>query len=208
MPYLLLAVQLGLAGVFIVSSLAKARALADTEQMWLSLLRAVKLPRALARPATWALIVVEGATGVALLVPAWLTPVGLFPAALLLAGFTVLAVISARTAMDLKCACFGRATTALGWRHFWRNLVLLAMAVAGIAMWTFGPASASEPAGLAIAALAAALVTMLAAFYDDIMDLVLDPALSFGDPSHWRNTCPSLSPASCWWAPSRCSTCC
>ncbi|GAA4920972.1 hypothetical protein LX16_4772 [Stackebrandtia albiflava] len=174
MPYLLLAVQFGLAGVFLVSSVAKVKALADTVRMWTDLLQAVRLPAGLAGVASWALIAGEFATGLALLVPVWLFPWGLWPATALLVGFTVLAVVSARTTMNLKCACFGRATTPLGWRHFWRNLVLLGMAVTGLVVWGGGATPATDPAGVAVAALAAALVALLAAFYDDIMDLVLE----------------------------------
>ncbi|MFD0555547.1 methylamine utilization protein MauE [Stackebrandtia endophytica] len=174
MSYLLLTVQLGLAGVFIVSAVAKMRAMSDTVRMWTDLLTAVRLPSTLAGWGSWALIIGEALTGVALLIPAPWFPIGLWPATALLVGFTGLAVVSARTELDLRCACFGRATTRLGWRHVWRNTALLLLAITGIVAWTLGAAAPTEPAGIAVALLAAALITVLAAFYDDIVDLVVE----------------------------------
>ena len=174
MPYLLLAVQLGLAGVFIVSAVAKTRVMSDTVRMWTDLLTAVRLPSTWAGLGAWALIVGEALTGVALLIPASWFPVGLWPATALLIGFTGLAVVSARSTMDLRCACFGRATSRLGWRHVWRNTALLLLALTGIVVWSLGAAAPTELAGIAVALLAAALITLLAAFYDDIVDLFVE----------------------------------
>lgn len=174
MSYVLLSVQLGLAGVFLVSSVAKLRALSDTVQMWADLLTAVKLPIAWARFGSWALIAAEATIGVLLLIPGWWFPWGTWLAAALMAAFTGLALISARTSLDIRCACFGRATARLGWRHVWRNLVLLLLAVVGVVLSATDVAVAVVPAGIAVAVAAAGLVTVLAAFYDDIMDLVVE----------------------------------
>lgn len=174
MSYLQLSIQLGLAGVFIVSSVAKLRALSETVQMWADLLTAVKLPIGWARLGSWALIAAEATIGVLLLVPAWWLPLGLWLAAALMAGFTGLALVSARTSMDIRCACFGRSTARLGWRHVWRNLTLLLLALTGVALSVIDFTAVVEPAGVAVALLAAGLVTVLAAFYDDIMDLVVE----------------------------------
>ena len=89
MPYLLLSIQLGLAGVFLVSSVAKLRSPADTVQMWADLLTAVRLSVAWSRWGAWALIAAEAMVGVLLLVPVWwLPPVGLWAATAMMAAFT------------------------------------------------------------------------------------------------------------------------
>lgn len=175
MPYLLLSIQLGLAGVFLVSSVAKLRSPADTVQMWADLLTAVRLSVAWSRWGAWALIAVEAMVSVLLLVPIWwLPPVGLWAATAMMAAFTGLAAVSARTGMDIRCACFGRATARLGWRHVWRNLALLLLALTGtvLSLWEVSPAVA--PGGIAVALLASGLIAVLAAFYDDIVDLVVE----------------------------------
>ena len=178
MSYVALALRLALAGVFIVSGIAKLRALLDTVEMWRSLLRQARFPQPLAVPASWALIAVEALTGVALLIGGPVSLPALAVAGLMLLAFTGLAVISARSDLDLRCACFGRATARLGWRHVWRNLVLLAIGVAGIVVHMEAVPIAAEIGGIVVAASVAVVVTMLAAFYDDIVDLVVDLLLN------------------------------
>jgi uncharacterized membrane protein YphA (DoxX/SURF4 family) len=169
MPYVALAAQLALAGVFLVSGLAKARSISDTEEM-VARLRALVWPggKSLDRAASWVLVLTEITTGAALLFSGSLRTAATLVAVALLCAFTATALWSARARLNLACACFGRSKAVLGWRHVWRNTVLLAIALAGLA----GPGAALEVGGVAVAVAAALTVMVLTAFYDDIVDLV------------------------------------
>jgi uncharacterized membrane protein YphA (DoxX/SURF4 family) len=171
--YVTLALRLTLAGVFLVSGLMKARAIDDAAAM-VTVLRKRLAPagRHLDRPASWLLVATEVATGAALLAGGPLRVPGLIAAAVLLAGFTALALLAARTTLNLTCACFGRPTARLGWRHVWRNLALLGIAVSALAGTLTPAASPSDVGGFAVAVATAFVVTLLCAFYDDIVDLV------------------------------------
>ncbi|MFF5205875.1 MauE/DoxX family redox-associated membrane protein [Streptosporangium sp. NPDC000396] len=170
MPYVALALRLTLAGVFLVSALMKARSIGDTVAMWTALLKSVRLTGGgLARAASWTLIGVEAVTGVALLAGGALSTPALVAAMVLLSIFSALAMVAARAKLNVACACFGRAAAPLGRRHVWRNLVLLGIAVAGVAVQVDVPL---EAGGIAVAAGAAVVITSLTAFYDDIVDLV------------------------------------
>ncbi|GLH98692.1 MauE/DoxX family redox-associated membrane protein [Phytohabitans aurantiacus] len=173
MTYVTLALRLALAGVFLVSGLAKARALDETVAM-VAVLRKRLWPagRRLDRPASWLLVTVEAGTGAALLAGRPLAVPALLAATALLVGFAALALAAARSKLNLTCACFGRPSARLGWRHVWRNLALLGIAVSALAGALAPMAAPSDVAGYAVAASAALVVTLLCAFYDDIVDLV------------------------------------
>lgn len=175
MLYVALALRLALAGVFVVSGLAKLRAFADTVAMWQSVLGLIRITgSALTRPAAVLLIVVELLAGVMLLLGGSVTIPAFGLAIAMLLAFTILAVVSARSAVDVRCACFGRATAKLGWRHVWRNLTLLALGGGGIAIAGYVQPGHWQLGGIAVAAATAVIVTMIAVFYDDIVDLISD----------------------------------
>jgi uncharacterized membrane protein YphA (DoxX/SURF4 family) len=171
--YVTFALRLTLAGVFLVSGLAKARAIGETVAM-VEVLRKRLWPAGprLDRVASWLLVAAEVGTGAALLAGGPLRVPALLAATALLAGFTALALAAARSMLNLTCACFGRPTARLGWRHVWRNLALLVIAVSALAGTLTATAAPSDVGGLAVAAAAALVVTLLCAFYDDIVDLV------------------------------------
>ncbi|MGW1230504.1 MauE/DoxX family redox-associated membrane protein [Streptomyces sp. NPDC001478] len=174
MDYAVLTVCWALAGVLLVSALAKARAFPDTLEMVRRLLARAGRPlaRRCARPAALLLVAVEAATGLALLGPRQTAGPGLVAAAVLTAGFTALAVLATAARTEVRCACFGRPTARLGRRHVVRNGFLLALACLGC--WgpdAAGLAPAAVPA-LVICATAAVVVTAVTAFYDDIVDLL------------------------------------
>ncbi|MFD7861255.1 MauE/DoxX family redox-associated membrane protein [Streptomyces sp. NPDC057682] len=191
MDYAVLTVRWALAGIFLVSALAKVRAFPDTLEMVRPLLtragralgRVRKAPpgpgtsgrgfaRRFTRPAALLLVTAEAATGLALLGPRQTAGPGLAAAAVLTAGFTALAVLATVARTEVRCACFGRPTARLGRRHVVRNGFLLALACLGC--WGPGAAgvlSAAVPA-LVVCATAAVVVTAVTAFYDDIVDLL------------------------------------
>ncbi|MCK8435627.1 hypothetical protein G3I77_22160 [Streptomyces sp. D2-8] len=173
MTYVELGLRLSLVGVFLASGLAKARTIDDVVLMWTRLFgRVWSAKKSWAPQAAWALVAVEVATGVALLFQGVTRVFSLMLAIGLLAGFTLLAILSARAVIRLDCACFGRAGATLGWRHVWRNSALLAIGVTAILFSPDNSGRALDVGGVCVSVTAAVLVTLLAFFYDEITDLL------------------------------------
>ncbi|MEV3872436.1 MauE/DoxX family redox-associated membrane protein [Streptomyces sp. NPDC049906] len=177
MTHLVLTVRLTLAGVLLVSAVAKARAFEDSRTMLDGLLRRIG-PRGgrLARPAAVALIAAEAVTGLALLGPAATVRGALVAAVVLTAGFTALAVVATVTRAEVSCACFGRPTARLGPRHVVRNAPLLGMALLGLwGVWAAGATGYPNAPAVALCAVTAAVITAVTAYFDDIADLLVTP---------------------------------
>ena len=173
MTYVELGLRLSLVGVFLASGLAKARTIDDVVLMWTRLLDKLwPTGKRWARHAAWGLVVVELATGIALLAQGVARVFALLLAVGLLAAFTVLALLSARSVIRLDCACFGRAGAPLGWRHVWRNSALLAIGGAAIFSSPDNSGDAWDAGGVSASVTAAVLVTLIAFFYDEIIDLL------------------------------------
>ncbi|QTE01320.1 MauE/DoxX family redox-associated membrane protein [Streptomyces cyanogenus] len=175
MTYLHLSLRLSLAGVFLVSGLAKARAIDGAVLMCKSLFGTFWPARKnWAGPAARALVVTEVATGLALVVPGSdaTTALGLLAAIGLLMGFTALAVVTSRRQLALVCACFGRAGAPLGRRHVWRNLALLAIGASALFLLPEAGSGTWDTGGTGVAVTAAAVVTLLTFYYDEIADLL------------------------------------
>ncbi|GAB3165391.1 MauE/DoxX family redox-associated membrane protein [Microbispora hainanensis] len=90
-------------------------------------------------------------------------------AALMLAGFTAVIVITLRRGGSGGCACFGRRSSEFSGRHLVRNAVLLVAALAGVVgaredlgAWT---------AGTAVAITAGLVLSLLVVVMDDVVDL-------------------------------------
>ncbi|MFF0445780.1 MauE/DoxX family redox-associated membrane protein [Streptomyces sp. NPDC004609] len=176
MIYAVLTARLALAGVLLVSAIAKARSFEDARAMTDGLLRRVGPgARRLARPAAAALIAAEGVTGLALLGPGETVRPGLVAAVALTAGFTAVAVVATVSRAEVSCACFGRPTARLGRRHIVRNTPLLGLAVLGLAGAGAGPGASPAPPAVVLCAVTAAVITVVTAFFDDIADLFATP---------------------------------
>ncbi|MCM2388316.1 MauE/DoxX family redox-associated membrane protein [Streptomyces albipurpureus] len=176
MTYAVLMARLALAGVLLVSAIAKARSFGETRAMLDGLLRRVGPgARRLARPSAVALIAVEGVTAVALLGPVQTVRPGFIAAVVLTAGFTAAAVVATVSRAEVSCACFGRPTARLGRRHIVRNTPLLGLAALGLG--GAGAASWTSPAlpAVVLCAAAAVVITVVTAFFDDIADLLAAP---------------------------------
>ncbi|MFD7307269.1 MauE/DoxX family redox-associated membrane protein [Promicromonospora sp. NPDC059942] len=179
---LVLFVQLAVAGVLLTSGVAKLRGDAN-RNTWATVLgRAPKPLRHLPAAAMSRLhvgveVLVGGALLLSTVVPRLVLP-ALVVAALLLVGFTGLALYSAVTGRSVTCSCFGASTTPLGWAHVGRNLVLTGLTVSGVAAsarttGTVDNAMLSTPGHAALAVLGAVAVTALTFFFDDVIDLLV-----------------------------------
>ncbi|MFG2129551.1 MauE/DoxX family redox-associated membrane protein [Streptomyces sp. NPDC048751] len=173
MTYVELGLRLSLVGVFLASGLAKARTIDDVVLMWTRLFERVwPAKKGWAPQSAWGLVVVEVTTGIALLFQGTTRVFSLLLAVGLLAGFTVLALFSARNLIKLHCACFGRASTPLGWRHVWRNSTLLAFGGTALFLAPDNAGKALNVGGVGVSVAAAVVVTLIAFFYDEITDLL------------------------------------
>ncbi|MFI6578544.1 MauE/DoxX family redox-associated membrane protein [Nocardiopsis sp. NPDC050513] len=163
--------QTAVAGVLLASGLSKVRG-EDHQETWAVLAARLPLRRFPVRAASRAHTAVEIATGAALLAGAWARIPALAAATLLLAAFTLLALYSACADDAVPCSCFGRSRSSLGWPHVGRNLALTCLSGAGlVCAHVVGaqlPPSLAE-AGLAVSA--ALVVTAVAYYFDDLVDL-------------------------------------
>lgn len=177
MAYLLLACSLTLALVFGMSAASKTGRSAFGE--FASSAGPLEvLPRALRRPAATATLAAEVVLTVLLLISVVaafttaLAPVAVIAyagAAALLLAFTVAIVLTLRRGSRKPCRCFGAKATPLGPAHVVRNVLLLAVALAGLVALTGN--SEVAPAGAALAGVAGLVAGLLVTRFDDLTDL-------------------------------------
>jgi hypothetical protein len=124
---------------------------------------------ALLTPAAVAIVVLEAAVAVLVLVPGTVTA-GLLAAGGLLAGFTLARAHALRHGVRTSCRCFGSASAgdrgALA-----RNGLLIGCVVTGLVAQTAAqqaPASGYRPGGVVVALAAAAVTSILVIFFEEI----------------------------------------
>ncbi|MDT0329999.1 MauE/DoxX family redox-associated membrane protein [Nocardiopsis lambiniae] len=162
--------QTAVAGIFLTSGLSKIRGEANL-RTWSDLAERLRVPRFPARAASHTHVAVELLVGAALLAGAWARVPALVAATLLFAAFALLALYSVRAEKAVTCSCFGKAESALGWPHVWRNAVLTVLAAAGLGCsLALGP-ELPTPGGAAVALAAAVAVAAVAFYFDDLVDL-------------------------------------
>jgi len=157
MSYLLIACRTLLLGVFLAALAGKVRRRAAYDGFVTSLRALNVLPPRLAGVAAAVVTAAEAAIVVLLIVPVT-GPAGFLLAAVLLTTFTSGIAVAVRRGTTAPCACFGVSVTPLGRVHVVRNLLLLAVAGAGLAFADAG--GGTEFAGVVLA-VAAALVTLV-----------------------------------------------
>ncbi|MEU1665263.1 MauE/DoxX family redox-associated membrane protein [Streptomyces sparsogenes] len=119
-----------------------------------------------------AVVAVEGAVCLALILP--YTPAtlaGLVAATALLAVFTVVIARSASRGTTVNCRCFGRSAAPLGWAHVVRNGLLASVAGVGAAAVATGPAGGSDSGTVAVAWCTGAVVGGLVTVVEDLVSL-------------------------------------
>ncbi|MFG1999785.1 MauE/DoxX family redox-associated membrane protein [Spirillospora sp. NPDC048911] len=165
--------------IFVVSAFGKVRGRAafteftrTTRILLAAALRRREVGRAAAGWAARAVAAAEIAAALLVLVPVT-APAGLGVAALLLAVFSVAMVAALRGGVSTSCRCFGASTAPIGWRHVVRNALLVCAAVAGLAAAL--AAGSPPPAGMALTAVAVAVVALLVIRLDDLYELFAAP---------------------------------
>ncbi|WP_081237486.1 MauE/DoxX family redox-associated membrane protein [Streptomyces viridosporus] len=131
------------------------------------------------RAVAFAVVAVEGAVCLALVLPyAPMTLAGLLAATVLLAVFAVVIARSVGRGTTVRCRCFGRSAAPLGRAHVVRNGLLASVAGVGAAVVAVGPAGGSKPGMVAVAWCAGAVAGGLVTVLEDLMSLFRPVALS------------------------------
>jgi hypothetical protein len=187
MSHVQIACQVLLALVFCVSAVSKVRGRAAFDGFAAAVRRmaprwAVASPRSVRRLAA-ALVAAEAATVLLLIVPG-LSWAGLAAAALLLSAFSAAVARVLREDERVACRCFGASDVPLRPVHLVRNLVLTAVAAAGLV-----PALASvplpEPGAAAASAAVGAFGGLVVVLIDDIV-LLFSPSVPRSATPHDR----------------------
>ena len=173
MLFVSLACRLALAAVLTLAAVAKLRApgafAASLEGLGL-------VPARLRRPLAVLVPAAELLIALLLALPGTVTA-GFLAAALFCCGLTAVPALVVARGQTAVCACFGAAEVPMGGVHIVRNAVLLAAACLGSAVaLTRGAGVPGEPPGIALAVVAAGLLTTLTVFVDDIAALFRPPA--------------------------------
>ncbi|WP_231515716.1 MauE/DoxX family redox-associated membrane protein [Herbidospora cretacea] len=156
--------------VFLASGLGKLRRPAE----FAGSIRAMRLLPAAAAPAA-AILIIAGELAAALALLAGLT-VDATPlvyafalSAALCVVFSLAIITVIRRGASVACACFGRRASAFSARHVVRNILLAALAIAGLLGADTGAASWTPETAITIAAGAA--LSLLVILMDDLADL-------------------------------------
>lgn len=169
MGYVVLAGQLLLGGIFLVSAVSKVwrrRAYRQFVSGTAALLGAAPGTARRLAPAT---VAAEAGVVLTLAVPAT-TALGFGLAAGLLAALTYVLVRALRRGTAAGCNCFGAATQPVGPEHVVRNAVLIGVALTGLAAAAAGGGPV-ELAGVAVTAVAAFAGVALVVRLDDLVTL-------------------------------------
>lgn len=171
MRYVEIACRLCLLTVFAVALAGKVSGKDAFAAFAGSLRRMGVVPERTVAVAARASVVTEAVVVVLLAIPArFAAAAGFALAAALLVVFTAAVALSLRRGNAAPCRCFGASSTPLGTRHVARNLLLLAVALAGLAA---APAPGSGTvAGLLVAGAAGAVAGATITAFDDIAALV------------------------------------
>jgi hypothetical protein len=181
MEYVLLG-ACGLVGVvFLVSATSKLRSRLAFTEFVASLRQYGLLPRAWLRPVGLAVALAEAAIPALLAAPMAVAPsseaarlatgAGFVLAGALLVGFTLAILLALRRGASASCRCFGASETPLGLRHVVRNVLLLAIAAAGVAAAVAASAGSAHPGGAVIAVLTGLVAGVFVTAFDDLVDL-------------------------------------
>ncbi|MFG1923028.1 MauE/DoxX family redox-associated membrane protein [Cryptosporangium sp. NPDC048952] len=91
--------------------------------------------------------------------------------AILLAGLSGGIALALRRGPGATCACFGATERPLNAGHLWRDVVLVLACAVGVALAVGAGSHATDPAGTIVATFAGAVVGLLVARLDDLIDL-------------------------------------
>lgn len=152
-------------GVLAVSGTAKLR---DLPGFGATLRRLAPIPASATRTLACLTVLLELATAALVWWPS--QRIGLGVAALVFVCLALVAFRAAGLPTAVPCRCFGRAASALGRPHGYRNLVLAGIAIGG-GIAVGGRGDPLSPGVLALVAAVAVIGVILTVFFDDLADL-------------------------------------
>jgi len=163
-----LACRVAVGTVFAASFFTKVRGRAAwlSFQSWLARL---PLPYVKLKTTSLAVAATEAIVMVLVIIPATAIE-GLAVSAALAAVLTGGLILSLRRGSREPCHCFGSSSDPLSWQHVARNVLLLTVALAGVACSALR-STASPASGVAMAAFAGLAVALCVLFFTDIVAL-------------------------------------
>ncbi|MEO3867585.1 MauE/DoxX family redox-associated membrane protein [Nonomuraea sp. B12E4] len=172
MLYISFACRLALVAVMALAAVAKLR----SRGVFAASLEGFDfVPVRLRRPLAVLVPAAELLIALLLAVPATVTA-GFLAAALFCCGLTVVPILVVARGKQVKCACFGAGEVPMGGWHIARNAVLLAAAVLGsFVTIRLGDGVPAQIPGIALAVVAAGVLTTVIVFVDDIAALFASP---------------------------------
>lgn len=172
MSYLVLGCRGVLAWIFLVSLFGKVRGPAAYGVFVRATGRLLSVSGRAGRVLAALTVAAECLVVVALVAPA---AVGFAAAIALLCVFSGALVRALRRGEDTGCHCFGASTTPVGLHHVVRNLVLVAVAAAGLIVEVWAHPGGYRLAGVAVTAPAVVACVLLVTRLDDLVALFRVP---------------------------------
>ncbi|MFC5813665.1 MULTISPECIES: MauE/DoxX family redox-associated membrane protein [Nonomuraea] len=170
MHYLDVACRLLLAAVFVTAAWTKVSGKAGWAAFVGSLRQLDQVPGPLLRPAAFAVVATEIVVAVLLLVPVRVAGwIGFALAGCLLLSFTLVIGRALSRGNRAPCRCFGASSTPLGPIHIVRNLILVCVAVLGLA-GASAPGAFEVPYAL-LAGVAGLVAGILITAFEDLVAL-------------------------------------
>jgi multisubunit Na+/H+ antiporter MnhB subunit len=169
--------------VFLVSAVSKARSATAFRGFanWLAGLTPLPLrgPRVAA-----AVVLAEAAIAVSVGLP-WTVRPGLTFATVVLGALAIGVFLVVRSGLSTSCQCFGESGAPMGLMHVIRNVVLCAVAAAGVITAALAGNASPRPAGAALAGGVAAAAALCTFYLEDLVTLfaVPGPGQARGDGS-------------------------
>ena len=177
MGYVVMALRVALAGVFLLSFLSKVRDRSAARQ-FIDWVRQLELVPPLLAPAVAGTMLLTEGTIVGLVAFEATSALGFILAAILMSLFSGGIGLILRRGGSIPCRCFGASTYPIGRTHLARTLVVLAAAVLGaVATIALDPAS-GHAAGNAIAVAVGIVIALLLRFIDEIVFLFTAPSVA------------------------------
>lgn len=168
MAYLLLTIQFIVGGVFAVSAFGKMRA----QTAFVRSLAEFDVPEQVRGLVGAVVTIAEVAVVVLVAVPVT-SVVGLVLGAVLLLGLAVVIGVTVRRGRRPRCRCFGVEGAPLRGAHVVRNVVLAALAAAGVVIAATANASFVFSAGpFVVAGVVAVVVLAVVVGFDDLLEVV------------------------------------
>ncbi|SDQ87192.1 MauE/DoxX family redox-associated membrane protein [Thermostaphylospora chromogena] len=169
--YVVWGVQFTLAGVFLAALAGKLRDGRARAGFVSAVTTIAAVPRGWAGAVGTAVMGVEAAVVVTVLVPATRV-IGLILAAGTLTVFAAALGRALASGRRSSCACFGARSSPLAWRHVVRNVLLAGAAAAAAGHAALAPPVPPQALGVLTAALAATPVVILIVSLDDLWELI------------------------------------